>query len=75
MQMRDHWITLCEWRDIEELLNDLRSHKWILISEERAISSIPVRDAGRARRHDNMITVEIAIDQLTATKYIFAAPV
>ena len=70
--MCNKWIALPCLSDMESLVNDLIARK---ARQARSpivvISSIPYRDMGRAMRIGDTIIIEVAIDELSANRYVY----
>lgn len=70
--MCDKWIALPRLNDVEDLVDDLIARKARYAEPPSVIiSSIPIHDVGRAKRIGDTIIIEIAIDEISANRYVY----
>lgn len=70
--MCNKWIALPCLSDVDSLVDDLIARKARYAEPPSVIiSSIPIHDVGRAMRIGDTIIIEVAIDELSANRYVY----
>lgn len=69
--MSENWILLKTQTAVTRMHADLLAHGWCVDIRHKDIRSIPVGLAGRARKQDNRIIVEEAIDDLSCIRTVY----